>query len=59
MTVFQRDPQATHIRKGLDCLESFTSFPEHTLWKSGKAPVAEIPEPPLQEGQCTNQINQL
>jgi len=56
MTVFQCASQATHSLEGLECPESFTAFPEHTLLESGKLPIAEIAELALREGQCTNPI---
>ena len=56
MTLAQRASQANTLSGEPGQQTTFTAFPEGTLLEAWKAPIAEISELALREGQCTNPI---
>lgn len=56
MTLAQRVSQTNPLSGEPGQQTTFIAFPEGTLLESGKVPIAEIAEPALREGQCTNPI---
>jgi len=56
MTPAQRVSQTNPLPCEPAQQKNFTTFPEGTLLKTGKVPIAEIAELALLEGQCTNPI---